>query len=314
MMVSTVRRWPCAPSAAGAQTSWASTTKRVLPTSLLPLPERVQRGVVHEPVGAHERAGVDRALTIEAGGAPSCLLDYHLDGGDVPTGHDPVNRDLTRAFGDQHVLVEVTQPPGAVHVPHQAQDPGWRPFTAGPEIAVEQHRLMEIADLRHAKAARSRQRPRSAGGVPAGAERGRACDAGHDLSLRLDGEQSPEDRDAAHEADRAVDGIDDQPGARRPGIIPLLFPENAQAGMALARERAGHLLDGLVHIGDGAVVGLLLDLAAGRPDPAQRQLVGPVSDLMQQREPAIGAHAGAPLARPPAPASCRAPPGPPAPH
>src|SRR2546425_8149338 len=141
MMVSTVRRWPCAPSAAGAQTSWASRTKRVLPTSLLPLPERVQRGVVHEPVGAHERAGVDRALTIEAGGAPSCLLDDHLEGGDVPRVHDPVNRDLTRAFGDQHVLVEVTQPPGAVHVPHQAQDPGWRPFTAGPEIAVrsEEH-------------------------------------------------------------------------------------------------------------------------------------------------------------------------------
>src|SRR5438445_8455372 len=158
MMVSTVRRWPCAPSAAGAQTSWASRTKRVLPTSLLPLPERVQRGVVHEPVGAHERAGVDRALTIEAGGAPSCLLDDHLEGGDVPRVHDPVNRDLTRAFGDQHVLVEVTQPPGAVHALHQPHDPGWRPAppappappaSAGPEIAVEQHRPIETADLRH---------------------------------------------------------------------------------------------------------------------------------------------------------------------
>src|SRR2546427_47139 len=308
MMVSTVRRWPCAPSAAGAQTSWASTTKRVLPTSLLPLPERVQRGVVHEPVGAHERAGVDRALTTEAGGAPSCLLDDHLESRDVPWVHDPVYRDLTRAFGDQHVLVEVTQPSGAVHVPHQPQDPGWRPAPAGPEIAVEQHRLTEVSDLRHAKAARSRERPRSAGGVPAGAERGRARDAGHDLSLRLDGEQSPEDRDAAHEAHRAVDGIDDQPCACRPRIIPLLFPEHAEAGMALARERAGHLLDGLVHTGDGAVVGLLLDLEAGRPEAAQRELVGPVSDLVQQREPAIGAHAGAGLSKPPAPAPCRAPP------
>src|SRR5207247_4264557 len=134
MMVSTVRRWPCAPSAAGAQTSWASTTKRVLPTSLLPLPERVQRGVVHEPVGAHERAGVDRALTIEAGGAPSCLLDDHLEGRDVPRAHDPANRDRTRACGDPHVVVGVAQPPGAVHVPHQPHDPRWPRLTAGPEI------------------------------------------------------------------------------------------------------------------------------------------------------------------------------------
>src|SRR2546427_10603265 len=127
MMVSTVRRWPGAPSAAGAQASWASRIRRVLPTSLFPCPEHVERRVVHEPVGAHERAGVDRALTTETCGAPSCLLDDHLEGGDVPRVHDPVNRDLTRAFGDEHVLVEVTQPPGAVHVPHQPHDPGWRP-------------------------------------------------------------------------------------------------------------------------------------------------------------------------------------------
>src|SRR5436309_10715995 len=208
MMVSTVRRWPCAPSAAGAETRWASRMKRVLPTSLLPFPERVERGVVHEPVGAHERAGVERALTIEAGGVPSCLLDDNLEGRDVPWVHDPVYRDLTGAFGDQHVLVEVTQPSGAVHAPHQPHDPGWRPLTAGPEIAVEQHRLMEIADLRHAKAARSRERPRSAGGVPAGAERGRARVARHDLSLRLDGEPSPAIRDAAPEPPRSVDALD----------------------------------------------------------------------------------------------------------
>ena len=174
--------------------------------------------------------------------------------------------------------------------------------------------LHEIADLRHAKAARSRERPRSAGGVPAGAERGRARDARHDLSLRLDGEQSPENRDAAHETDGAVDGIDDQPGACRPRIIPLLFPEHAQAGMTLARERAGHRLDGLVHIGDWAVVGLLLDLEAGRPEAAQRDLVGPVGDLVEQREPAIGPHAGAGRHRPPAPASYRAPAARAAPH
>src|SRR2546427_253874 len=308
MMVSTVRRWPCASSAAGAQASGASRSTRVLLTSLLPCPEHVERRVVHEPVGADARAGVDRALTTQTCGAPSPLLDDPLEGGDVPWVHDPVNRDLTGAFGDQHVLVEVTQPPGAVHALRQPHDPGWRPAPpAGPEITMEQHRLLEISDLRHAEAARSRERPRSAGGVPAGAERGRARDAGHDLSLRLDGEQSPEDRDAAHKADRAVDGIDDQPGACRPGIIPLLFPENAQAGMTLARERAGHRLDGLVHIGDWAVVGLLLDLEAGRPEAAQRELVGPVGDLVEQREPALGAHAGAALPRPPAPAPCRAP-------
>src|SRR2546430_2102865 len=180
MMVSTVRRWPCAPSAAGAQASWASRIRRVLPTSLLPCPEHVERRVVHEPVGAHERA-------------------------------------------------------------------------------------------------------------------------------RLDGEQSPEDRDAAHEADRAVDGIDDQPGACRPGVIPLFFPKNAQAGMTLVRERAGHRLDGLVHIGDWAVVGLLLDLEAGRPEAAQRELVGPVGDLVAQREPAPGAPARAGPPRRPAPAPGRAP-------
>src|SRR2546428_259453 len=77
--------------------------------------------------------------------------------------------------------------------------------------------------------------------------------------------------------------------------------------MTLARERAGHLLDGLVHVGDGAVVGLLLDPEAGRPEAAQRKLVGPVGDLVEQREPAIGPHAGAGLPRPPAPASCRVP-------
>src|SRR5438552_10776351 len=119
MMVSTVRRWPCAPSAAGAQASWASSIRRVLPTSLLPCPEHGERRVVHEPVGAHQRAGVDRALTTEPRGAPPCLLDDHLEGGDVPWMDDPVNRDLTRAFGDQHVLVEVTQSSGAVHVPQQ---------------------------------------------------------------------------------------------------------------------------------------------------------------------------------------------------
>src|SRR2546428_449048 len=198
MMVSTVRRWPCAPSAAGAQTSWTSRMKRVLPTSLLPFPEHVERGIVHEPVGAHERAGVDRALTTQAGGASPCLLHDHLEGGDVPWVHDLVNSDLTRAFGDQ-------------------------------------------------------------------------------------------------------------PGACRPGIIPLLFPEQAEAGLTPPRERAGHLLDGLVHLGDGAVVGFLLDLEAGRPEAAQRKLVGPVSDLVEQREPAIGPHAGAGLPRSLAPASCRAP-------
>src|SRR5437879_8169586 len=76
----------------------------------------------------------------------------------------------------------------------------------------------------------------------------------------------------------------------------------------------GLLLDGLVLIGDGAVVGLLLDLEAGQLEPAQRELVGPVSDLMQQREPAIGAHAGAALSRRPAPAPCRAPAAPAAPR
>src|SRR3989442_793082 len=94
---------------------------------------------------------------------------------------------------------------------------------------------------------------------------------------------------------------------RGPGIVPLLFPEHAQAGMTLASELAGHRLDGLVHLGDGAVVGLLLDLEVGRPEAAQRELVGPVGDLVEQREPAHGAHAGAGLPRPPAPAPCRAP-------
>src|SRR2546427_3202167 len=178
MMVSTVRRWPCASSAAGAQASGASRSTRVLLTSLLPCPEHVERRVVHEPVGADERAGVDRALTTQTCGAPSRLLDDHLEGGDVPRVHDPVNRDLTRAFGDEHVLVEVTQPPGAVHALHQPHDPGWRPAppappappaSAGPEIAVEQHRLMEIADLRHPKGGRSPGRPPTPRGVPASA-------------------------------------------------------------------------------------------------------------------------------------------------
>src|SRR2546427_13267514 len=100
---------------------------------------------------------------------PYTTLFRSLEGGDVPWMDDPVNRDLTRTFGDQHVLVEVTQASGAVHVPQQLHDPGWRPLAAGPEIAVEQHRLTEIADLRHAKAARSRERTGPAGGVPAGA-------------------------------------------------------------------------------------------------------------------------------------------------
>src|SRR5437879_1419240 len=149
MMVSTVRRWPWASSAAGAQASCASRSTRVLPTSLLPCPEHVERRVVHQPVGADERAGVDRALTTQTCGAPSCLLDDHLEGGDVPRVHDPVNRDLTRAFGDEHVLIEVTQPPGAAHVPHQPHDPGWRPAPPAPPppaaaaIAVEQHPLRE---------------------------------------------------------------------------------------------------------------------------------------------------------------------------
>src|SRR2546426_10966166 len=101
MMVSTVRRWPCAPSAAGAQTSGTRRMKRVLPTSLLPFPEHVERGIVHEPVGAHERARVDRALTTQAGGAAPRLLHDHLEGGDGPRGRALPNRDLTRAFVDQ---------------------------------------------------------------------------------------------------------------------------------------------------------------------------------------------------------------------
>src|SRR2546429_208312 len=206
MMVSTVRRWPCAPSAAGAPTSWASRTKPGLSPTPLPAPPR---------------------------------------GG---------------------------------------------------------------------RAARPRDRPGPGGGGPGGAGAGRARDARHDLSLRLDGEQSPENRDAAHETDGAVDGIDDQPGACRPGIIALLFSEHAEARMTLPRERAGHLLDGLVHVGDGAVVGLLLDPEAGRPEAAQRKLVGPVGDLVEQREPAIGPHAGAGRPRPAAPASYRAPAARAAPH
>src|SRR2546430_15827141 len=160
----------------------------------------------------------------------------------------------TRDLGEGTCGEKLPNPRGAVPAPHPPHAPGGRPppppppppaGPAGPEIAVEQHRLMEIADLRHAKAARSRERPRSAGGVPAGAERGRARDARHDLSLRLDGEQSPENRDAAHETDGAVDGIDDQPGACRSEehTSELQSQSNLVCRLLLEKKKVTHILD-----------------------------------------------------------------------
>ena len=69
-----------------------------------------------------------------------------------------------------------------------------------------------------------------------------------------------------------------------------LFAQQSQFGMALAHQRAGCLLDGLIGFGDGAQVGFFLDAQTLTAKVPQRDLIGAIGDAFERREPGRWSH------------------------
>src|SRR5712691_587637 len=150
-----------------------------------------------------------------------------------------------------------------LHPPGQGEEAGGRDWLAAPQVGVQQHRLLEVTHARHVDWPTVAERTRTARGVPARAQGRSTRHPRHDLTVHLDGDQRREDRYAAYEVSRAVDGIDDQ--ARS----PLLLPTEPELGVTLASQATSRHLDLAVGRGDGAAVGFFFHLQVAGPEEPQ---------------------------------------------
>src|SRR2546426_542254 len=188
----------------------------------------------------------------------------------------------------ERVRVEAAEAGGAPPRGDGVGGGGGRPRSPGAGVAGKRGRAAQPADRETAQPPVPAKRAAPSSRVPARAQPRRARDARDDGAVRFDREQGGEHGDAAHEAARAVDRVDDEARPARRALFPLLLPEHAETRVSLARQPARGLLDRTVGLGDGAVIGLLLHPQAGRPEQAPRDLVGAVGQLVQEGEPCRG--------------------------
>ena len=121
--------------------------------------ERVEHGVVQQPVGRHRTSAVRGPVTGEIGEAPAGLLHDHEQRREIPERHDGLGRDVGRAFGDEDVAPEVAEAAGAPDPLGQRLELVLEPVLAPPlEVAVTEVRVLHGGDPGHRDPAR---RPRT---------------------------------------------------------------------------------------------------------------------------------------------------------
>ena len=189
--------------------------------------------------------------------------------------HDRIDRDVERAFGDEHVLPEVADAARAPAAVRELRAAGRRCRRRRTARAVSHANEIcassSADDRRHADACR-RRGTHPARGRPTSA----CCSAGadttptHELARVLEADQRRPDRHAAHVVLGAVDRVDDpaELGIAATGhVSPNSSPSTAWSVDA-AEPVADRLLDRLVGLAHRREVGLGAHLQVVRPGSA----------------------------------------------
>ena len=240
--------------------------------------QRREHGVVHETVRAHEAARRSRRSRPSSVAPPSAgFFDDRDERGDVPERHDRVDRDVERAFGDEHVLPEVAdtaRAPAAVRRGRAVLSP--MPSVVEPLLRVPRERQLRVGDRATTGDDRDRASPSRNAPSPRPAHQ-RMSSAGADATPTTSSpacssaDQRRPDRHAAHVALRAVDRVDDPAelgvGRAAPGSSPNSSPSTA-CPVVRREPLADRALDRLVGLAHRREVGLGRDLADRRRETA----------------------------------------------
>ena len=168
--------------------------------------------VVEHTVGRDRGVVLVGRLTVAIGEHAPGLLDDHPDRGHVvDRDADRVDRHVDGAFGDEHVLPEVAEPTGAPAALLQLDEPAGQTEPVPAVVERDAHLgLGDVGDVGDMAASPVGERPELAGRPPPPAERRRRHHPHHHAELAMgERDQRRPHRDAAHEAGRPVDRIDD---------------------------------------------------------------------------------------------------------
>ena len=169
--------------------------------------------VVEHTVGRDRGVVLVGRLTVAIGERAPGLLDDHTDRGHVvDRDADGVDRDVDGALGDEHVLPEVAEPAGAPAALLQLDEPAGQAEPVPAVVERDAHLgVGEVGDVGHTARAARRRTPPS----PRAAHHRRPS-AGADTTPTItprsamgERDQRRPHRDAADEAGRPVDRVDD---------------------------------------------------------------------------------------------------------